>query len=101
MLDVDPFSIHDFLNHIGSHLLLVLGAVCVPRFLILLVGYTLHTLCARVLLIHSHLKHIHHKRWHIQIRSKFLFADNYFYIRVSQNISAQSFHFLACYTFLY
>lgn len=61
VLDVDAFSIHDFLNHIGSHLLFVLGAVCVPGSWIFLVRYAFHTFCTRVLLVHTHLKHIHHK----------------------------------------
>lgn len=61
VFDVDALRIHDFLNHIGSHLLPVLRAVCVSGSWIFLVCYTLHTFSTRVLLIHTHLKHIHHR----------------------------------------
>lgn len=57
VLDVDAFSLEDLLDHIGPHLLLVLGVVGLPGGgVLLLVSNALHAFCTRVLLIHSHLK---------------------------------------------
>lgn len=60
VLDVDTFGLQDLLDHVGPHLLLVLGVVGLPGGgVLLLVCDALHALRARVLLVHSHLKRNH------------------------------------------
>lgn len=57
VLDVDAFSLQDLLDHIGPHLLLVLGVVGLPGCgVLLLVCDAFHAFRTRVLLVHSHLK---------------------------------------------
>lgn len=56
VLDVEAFGLQDLLDHIGPHLLLVLGVEGLPGGGVLLVYDALHAFRTRVLLIHSHLK---------------------------------------------
>lgn len=57
VLDVDAFGLQDLLDHVGPHLLPVLGVVGLPGGgVLLLVCDALHAFCARVLLVHPHLK---------------------------------------------
>lgn len=60
VLDVDAFGLQDLLDHVGPHLLPVLGVVGLPGGgVLLLLCDALHAFCARVLLVHSQLKRNH------------------------------------------